>query len=631
MDSSLAISAAASAPASAAPPAAEEALLQAARSGAMPLPELLERANALQAASQPEAAAALYDAWLANSVSPLRHVAGFNWGAVLSQLGRNEQAEAAYRLSLQAQPGFAPAHLNLGHLCERRGDVEAALTHWRAVFETADSAGQPPAPPPSQEHLLHALNNAARLLEVQRRYPEAEALMRRSLEVKAGQNDVIQHYVHIRQKQCAWPHYLPVGEVTPNQLLMGTSLLATMGLSDDPALQLLSSVRFVHEKVPKPPPVPLHTRVPPRTGKVKVGYLSGDLHMHAVGLLTPELFELHDRSRFEVWAFCWTPESTQPVFRRQRERILKAMDHHVRLAGVDDATAARLIAQAGIDVLVDLQGLTAGARPAILGHRAAPVQVSYLGLPGTSALPGVDWMLADRFVMPPELLPYCTEKPIYLPHCYQVSDRQREVGAMPTRAQYGLPEDVFIFGSFNNNHKFTPEMFGAWMRILAQVPNSILWLLADNDTARANMQAAATAQGIAPERLHFAPRVAPPDYLARFQLIDLMLDTFPFNAGTTASDALWMGTPMVTRAGRTYISRMAGSLLNAIGLPELVTENLADYEKLAVTLGRQPSRVKSIRRYLSEHGRSSPLFDLPQIVRDIETEFERLAFEARGG
>jgi predicted O-linked N-acetylglucosamine transferase (SPINDLY family) len=602
-------------------PVADSPLLQAARSGAMPLPELLERANALQAAGQPEASAALYDAWLAHSSSPLRHVAGFNWGAVLSQLGRNDQAEAAYRLALEAQPGFAPAHLNLGHLCERRGDVEGALAHWRAVYEGEHA--------PAQEHLLHALNNAARLLEIQRRYPEAEALMRRSLEVKAGQNDVIQHYVHIRQKQCAWPHYLPVGEVTPNQLLMGTSLLATMGLSDDPALQLLSSVRFVHEKVPKPPAVPLHKQTPPRTGKVKIGYLSGDLHMHAVGLLTPELFELHDRSRFEIWAFCWTPESTQPVFRRQRERILKAMDHHVRLAGVDDTTAARLIAQAGIDVLVDLQGLTAGARPAILGHRAAPVQVSYLGLPGTSALPGVDWMLADRFVMPAELLPYCTEKPIYLPHCYQVSDRQREVAPMPTRAQYGLPEDVFIFGSFNNNHKFTPEMFAAWMRILAQVPNSILWLLADNDTARQNMQAAAAAQGIAPERLHFAPRVSPAEYLARFQLIDLMLDTFPFNAGTTASDALWMGTPMVTRAGRTYISRMAGSLLNAIGLPDLVTENLADYEKLAVTLGRNPVRVQSIRRYLAEHGRSSPLFDLPQIVRDIESEFERLALAAR--
>lgn len=597
------------------------ALLAQARGGQMPLPALMDRAQALQNAGQPEAAAQLYETWLAHTVSPLRHVACFNWGALLSQLNRAEEAEAAYQAALSALPDFVPAMLNLGHLRERRGDAEGALAQWRGVFE-AD-------PAPALEHRLHALNNSARLLEMERRYPEAEALMRRSLELKAAQNDVIQHYIHIRQKQCAWPHDLPVGEVTPHQMLMGTSLLATMGLSDDPVLQLLSATRFVHERVPKPPAVALHTQMPPRAGRIKIGYLSGDLHMHAVGLLTPELFELHDRSRFEVYAFCWTPESNQPVFQRQRQRILKAMDHHVRLAGVDDGTAARLIAQAGIDVLVDLQGLTSGARPAILGHRAAPVQVSYLGLPGTSALPGVDWMLADRFVMPPELLPYCSEKPIYLPHCYQVSDRQREVAPKPERARYGLPEDAFVYCSFNNNHKFTPEVFGAWMRILNQVPGSVLWLLADNDTARGNMLAHAEAAGVANERLVFAPRVSPAEYLARFQLADLMLDTFPFNAGTTASDALWMGLPILTRAGRTYISRMAGSLLNAIGLPDLVTHNLADYEALAVTLGRQPLRVASHRRYLAEHGRSSPLFDLPQIVRDIETEFERLALAAR--
>jgi predicted O-linked N-acetylglucosamine transferase (SPINDLY family) len=372
--------------------------------------------------------------------------------------------------------------------------------------------------------------------------------------------------------------------------------------------------------------VPLHTQTPPRTGRIRVGYLSGDLHMHAVGLLTPELFELHDRSRFEIWGFCWTPESQQP----QRQRILKALDHHVRLAGVDDHTAARLIAQAGIDVLVDLQALTSGARPAILGYRAAPVQVSYLGLPGTSALPGVDWMIADRFVMPEALQPYCTERPIYLPHCYQVSDRKREVAPRPERLRYGLPEDAFVYCSFNNNHKFTAEMFAAWMRILTAVPGSVLWLLADNDTARENMLRAADAQGVARQRLIFAPRVAPAEYLARFQLADLMLDTFPFNAGTTASDALWMGLPIVTRAGRTYISRMAGSLLTAVGLPDLITESLADYEKLAITLGREPRRVASHKRYLAEHGRSSPLFDVPQIVRDIEAEFERLALAARG-
>ncbi len=593
----------------------------AARSGGMALPALLEQAQALQNADRGEAAALLYGVWLAHTTSPLRHVVCFNRGTVLSLLQRDAQAEGAYRDALTAAPGFAPAQLNLGHLCERKGDIEAALAQWAAVADATPAA--------ALDHRLHALNNGGRLLEMQRRYPEAEALMRRSLTLKAAQPDVIQHYVHIRQKQCAWPHDLPVGEVTPNQFLMGTSLLATMGLSDDPVLQLLSATRFVNDKVPKPPAVPLYTQMPPRDlqkdSRIRIGYLSGDLHMHAVGLLTAELFELHDRRRFEIHAFDWTPDSGLP----QRARLIKSWDHHVRLAGVDDLTAARLIAQAGIDVLVDLQGLTSGARPAILGHRAAPVQVSYLGLPGTSALPGVDWMLADRYVMPEALLPYCSEKPIYLPHCYQVSDRQREVAQLPPRSRYLLQNHQFVYCSFNNNHKFTPEMFGAWMRILAQVPGSVLWLLADNETARANLLRVAAEHGIQPERLVFAPRVAPAEYLARFALADVMLDTFPFNAGTTASDALWMGTPIVTRAGRTYISRMAGSLLHAVGLPDLVTDNLADYEQLAVTLGRNPARVASYKRYLAEHGRSSPLFDMPQVVRDIEAAFERLALQAR--
>ncbi len=597
------------------------AALASARSGGMSLPALLDQARVWQDSGRAEAAAQLYETWLAHTASPLRHVAGFNWGTLLSAAGQSEGAENAYRLALEALPGFAPALLNLGHLHERRGDTATALSLWQQVFE-AD-------PLPSVDLQLHALNNSARLLETLRRYPEAEALMRRSLRLKAAQPDVIQHYVHIRQKQCAWPHDLAVGEVTPNQFLTGTSLLAMMGLSDDPALQLMAAQRFVHEKVPKPPAVALHTQGPAREGRIRIGYLSGDLHMHAVGLLTPELFELHDRSRFEIHAFCWTPESAQPAFQAQRQRILKAMDHVTRIGGVDDGTAARLIAQAGIDVLVDLQGLTSGARPGILVQRAAPVQVSYLGLPGTSAVPGIDWLLADRFVMPPALLPYCTEKPLYVPRCYQVSDRRREVAEKPARARYGLPEDAFVFCSFNNNHKFTAEVFGAWMQILQQVSGSVLWLLADNDSARDNMLRVAAAHGIAPERLVFAPRVSPAEYLARFQLADLMLDTFPFNAGTTASDALWMGLPIVTRTGRTYISRMAGSLLTAVGLPDLITETLADYVKLAVTLGREPARVASYKRYLAEHGRQSALFDLPQLVRDIEAAFEPLALAAR--
>ena len=604
--------------------AAAEGLPAPVRDGSATLQQLMDVAQGLQAAGQGAAAARAYELWITATTQPLRHLACFNWGTLLSAQRDDAGAEHAYRRALEIEPGFVPALLNLGHQQEKRGDTAAALASWRQVIDTT--------PPPPLEHRLHALNNSARLLEQLRRYPEAESLMAASLALKAAQPDVIQHYVHIRQKQCAWPHDAPVGEVTPHQFLTGTSLLAMMGLSDDPALQLLAAQRFVHDKVLKSTPVPavpLFLRTPAPEGRVRIAYLSGDLHMHAVGLLTAELFELHDRRRFEVSAFCWTPESATP----QRQRILKAFDKVVRIGGVDDVTAAKQIALSGIDVLVDLQGLTAGARPAILVQRPAPVQVSYLGLPGTSAIPGLDWMLVDDYTMPPGLEPFCSERPLRLPGCYQVSDRQREVAPIPDRAagraRYGLPQDAFVFCSFNNNHKFTAEVFAGWMRILAAVPGSVLWLLADNDTAKANMLACAAAHGVAAERLVFAPRVAPGEYLARFTLADLMLDTFPYNAGTTASDALWMGLPIVTRSGRTVISRMAGSLLTAVGLPDLITDTQADYEKLAITLGRNPARVASHRRYLAEHGRGSPLFDVPCIVRDIEDAFERLALEAR--
>ena len=608
-------------PASSATPAEVEREIAHARSGGMQLNELLDRAQSLAQRGLAEASAQLYENWIAHTESPWRHVACFNWGTVLGLMNRHAEAEQAYRRALTFHADFPQARLNLGHQLEHLGRPEEALAEWRTVVEVTESN-----PQGLREIRLHALNNLARLLEMQRRFAESEACLVKSLELKADQSDVLQHYVHIRQKQCEWPVYQAVGEVTPNQMMVGTSPLATLGLSDDPAVQLMAAQRFVHTRVPKPPAVPVHAGRPPRTGRIKIGYLSGDLCMHAVGLLTAELLELHDRSRFEVHGFCWSREDGTPL----RARLRRAMDVFVPLAGVDDATAAQLIAQHGIDVLVDLQGITNGARPAILGHRPAPVQVSYLGLPATSGLPGVDWILADRFVMPPELLPYMTEKPLYVPHCYQVSDRQRESGAVPTRAQYGLPEDAFVFCSFNNNHKFTEPVFASWMRMLQQVPRSVLWLLADNEWSQENMLRQADAFGIARERLVFAPRVMPADYLARFPLADLFLDTFPYNAGTTASDALWMGLPILTCAGRTYIARMAGSLLTAVGLPDLITGSIDDYERLGVQLGNNPARIASYKRYLAEHGRQSKLFDVPGLVRDIETEFERLALQHRG-
>lgn len=607
-----------------------ELLLQRAGAGSLPLPELMDRANVLQNRQLGHAAAALYETWLSVPGHPpaSQLVALYNWGTVLGNVQQHQRAEQAYQQALAISPSFAQARLNLGHQLEHQQRVEEALAAWRSVY---DHEG--PMESLGAEVLglrTHALNNAARLLELQRRYEESEALMVRSLTLKPDQTDVMQHYVHIRQKQCKWPVYQPFGEVTHNALLLATSLLATLSATDDPALQMGAAQRFVYEKVTRPKEAPLWRHpasmaARQQGGKIRIGYLSGDLCMHAVGLLTAELYELHNREKFEIHAFCWSREDGTPL----RQRLLRSFDKVWRINTIDDTNAAKLIAQTGIDVLVDLQGLTSGARPNILAYRPAPVQVSYLGLPATSLLPGVDWILADRFTMPPEYLPYCSEKPIYLPHCYQVSDRQREVGATPTRAQYDLPEDAFVFCSFNNNHKMNAEMFGAWMRILLGVPGSVLWLLADNDWARANLRREAEAAGVDPARLIFAPRVAPPDYLARFTLPDLVLDTFPYNAGTTASDCLWMGTPILTRSGRSYISRMCGSLLTAVGLPDLITHSLQEYEQRAIQIGLNPGRARSYKRYLREEGRQSELFNMPQIVRDIEREFEQLTLAHR--
>lgn len=599
-------------------------LLQRCRDASLPLGDVMGRANQLQSQGLAALACELYRAWLAEQQGPLRVVALYNLGAMLATIQAHEEAEKAYREALQIKPDFLQAQVNLGHQLEHLGRLEEALATWEAAANDrtqGEIMGTDPA-----ELRLHALKNRARLLEQEKRYPEAEQVMREALELKADQADVLQHYVHIRQKQCAWPVYEPVGAVTSNQLLVNTSLLAMLSYSDDPALQLLVAQRFVNEKVVKYSGPAFHRlSSQARSGKIRIGYLSGDLRMHAVGFLTPEIFELHDRSRFEVFAFCWSREDGSA----QRARITGAMDRVIPLQGLGDEAAAKLIASMGIDVLVDLQGLTSGARPNILAYKPAPIQVSYLGLPGTSAVPGVDWILADRYVMPPEYLPFCTERPIYLDKCYQSSDRKRPVGATPTRSQVGLPEDVFVYCSFNNNHKYTEPMFAAWMRVLQAVPNSVLWLLADNDRARENMLAFASRHGVSADRLFFAPRAAPPDYLARFQLADLVLDTFPYNAGTTANDCLWMGTPILTLSGRSYISRMAGSLLTAVGLPDLITNSVSEYEQRAIQIGKEPARALSYKRYLREFGQSSPLFDMPALVSNMEAEFERMALAER--
>jgi hypothetical protein len=402
-------------------------------------------------------------------------------------------------------------------------------------------------------------------------------------------------------------------DIPTENLIAGTSALAMLSAFDDPALQLQTASRYVEQKVLKGVRY-LSSKQSYGHKRLRIGYLSSDFCSHAVSILTAELYSLHDRSKFEVFGFCWSHEDGSPL----RARVISGMDQHIKIGTLSDEAAAQLIRSHEIDILVDLNGLTLGTRHNILAYRPAPVQITWLGFPGTTAQPEIDYVLSDPFVLPPELEPFFTEKPLHMPHTFQINDRQRIIGPSPTRESCQLPEDSFVFCSFNNTYKLTPEVFEAWLRILKRVPNSILWLVADNDTVRESLIKYAQEQGIDAKQIHFAERVAPSEYLARFQVADLFLDTFPFGAGTTASDALWAGLPVLTRSGRTFASRMAGSLLRAVDLPELITYNLKDYEDKAVELALEPHSIAKMKQQLIDNRLSCKLFDSPSFVRDFE-------------
>ncbi len=584
--------------------------------GVLSIGDLFGAAAVLQESGQLPAAIGLYRAWIEHTPSPLLYAACFNLAVVLSNAGDDAGAELVLRQAIAHNPNFVEARLNLGTLLERTGRPDDALAMWKTILS---DAVQPDIKTNPTLH-VQTLNNLGRLLEIRKRYPEAEAMLALSLRVDPQQANVMTHWVHLRQKQCEWPVYSGLEHISVATMMDGTSALAMLSASGDPAQQLAAARRFVNEKV--------NAAVAPLTGahgyghgRLRIGYLSSDFCSHAVSILTAELYELHDRSKFEVYAFSWSREDGSPI----RARVVKAMDHYIRIDQLSDEQAARAIRAHEIDILIDLHGLTLGARPNILAYRPAPVQLTYLGFPGSTGLPGVDYVIADEFLITPEMTKDFSETPLYLPDTFQINDRQRAIAAKPSRASVELPEEAFVFCSFNNNFKFTPDLFTVWMNILRRVPGSVLWLVADYPEVRENLYRYAEQAGIDRKRLIFNSRAVPAEYLARYQLADLFLDTFPFNAGTTASDALWAGLPLLTCAGQTFASRMAGSLLRAVDLPQLITYNFADYEDKAVALAGDPQRLAAMRRQLAANRMSCALFDSPRFVRNLEAALQKVA------
>ena len=565
---------------------------------------LLEAASALEQQQQAPLAAVLYQTWVNKTPSPYLHAAYFNMGAVLGNAGDLAGAEEAYRSAIKLAPNFWQPRLNLGSLLERAGKPEQAIAEWRWVEQNASLSL-----PENRPLVLMAVNNLGRILEIQKQFYEALYFLTKSLHIEPDQDEVLHHWVYLRQKQCAWPIYAKVPRVSQAAMERATSALAMISISDDPAAQLAAAQRYVAKKVNLDVPKLAN---PAGYGhkKIRIGYCSSDFSLHPVSMLTVEMFELHDRERFEVYGYCWSPEDGSAM----RARVIAAMDHFIRINTLSDQEAAQKIRADEIDILIDLQGQTAGARPNMLAYRPAPVQITYLGQPATTGFPFIDYVIADRFLIPEESAKYYSEKPLYMPDVYQVSDRKRVAGPKPTRQSCGLPETGFVFCSFNNNYKLTPEMFDVWMSILRRVPGSVLWLLADNQWAEDNLRLEAQARGIDASRLVFAGRVSPENYLARYLIADLFLDSFPFNAGTTANDALFMGLPVLTCSGRSFASRMAGALLTATGCPELITSNLVNYEEMAVHISENDANIYRLKKSCA----SRRLFNTPTFVKQLE-------------
>jgi len=395
----------------------------------------------------------------------------------------------------------------------------------------------------------------------------------------------------------------------------------------DEARNLAVTRAYAERMVPTVEPCAAH-RVRETGQRMRVGYLSCDFRNHATMHLMAGVFEYHDRERFEIFAYDYSSHDISDY----RQRFLDAVEHCVPIHALSDHQAASRMAEDRLDILFDLKVYTGGGRPTILAYRPAPLQVAYLGYPGSAAVSGIDYIVSDRFVTPDSSTPHYTEKFCRLPHSYQCNDRQRIAAAEPgTRSLCGLPPDGMVFGAFNQSYKIDRESFTVWLRILAEVPGSVLWLLGQTPTAIRNLSRHAQSAGVEPARLIFAPFAAPRDHLARLQLADAVLDTLACNGHTTTSDALWAGVPVITCRGRHFASRVSESLLNAMELPELVGTDQDDMVRIAKRIGTDATYRAALRRKVAANRLVAPLFDTARFTRDFEAAIEMMIRRQRAG
>jgi len=529
-----------------------------------------------------------------------------NRGTALLRLGRYAEAVASFSRALALQPQYAEAYNNRGEAQLQLRNLENALADVRRAVELRPQQGE-------SRFLM------GRLLREMKRYDEALQQLYLAQRLSAPIPVLQCEIATAKVNGCIWQgleeEILQLQQAVTHQKHALEPFIA-LSLFDVPALHKETARLQAERELPAPALGAIPARA--RHGKIRVGYYSADFRDHPMAHLIAELFEVHDRERFEWFAFSVGPD----VQDRMRQRVAAAFDHFLDVRERSDIEIARLSRELGIDIAIDLMGFTMASRLGCFSHRCAPVQASYMGYPGTTGADCMDYVIADKVVIPPQSQAHFTEKVVYLPHSYQVNDSRRKIAEREfTREEVGLPASGFVFCCFNNNFKIMPPTFGGWMRILHAVEGSVLWLLEDNPTAARNLRREAQARGISAERLVFAPRMPMDQYLARLRLADLFLDTLPYNAHTTASDALWAGLPVLTCMGESFASRVAASLLCAVGLPELIAQTQGDFEARAIELARDPSQLGHIRGKLRREGPVSPLFDARLFARHVESAY----------
>ncbi len=568
------------------------------------------RGNALTDLKRPADALASCDKAIA--LKPDYAEAYYNRGIVLSELKRHEDALASYDKAIALKPDFADAYNNRGNALRDLKRPADALASYDKAFTLKPDYGE-------------ACKNRGIALTYLKRHADALASYDKAIALKSDLDEVEGLRLHTKMYLCDWSNFDNECAHLISAVRNGnvnTPPFAFLGIPSSSDDQLRCATFYITNKYP-PSEKPIWRGKRYNHYRIRVAYLSADFRQHPASFLIAGMFECHDKSRFDVTAISIGPDDNSEI----RQRLKASFEHFIDARTYSDNQIANLIKELEIDILIDLMGFTTDARTSILARRSAPIQVNYLGYPGTMGAHYIDYIIADRIVIPEDQHEFYSEKILFMPNSYhptsyQINDSKRSVADRTfTRAELGLPPTGFVFCCFNNNYKITPRIFDCWMRILKKVEDSVLWLLEDNVTAASNLRKEAEARGINAERLILAKRIPLADHLARHRLAALLLDTLPYGAHTTASDALWMGLPVLTLLGETFASRVVASLLNAIHLPELITITLEDYERLAVELATNPEKLARIKRKLVENRLTLPLFDTKLFTKHIEAAY----------